>query len=462
MRAVRTSCLLSRRFNLSPSILFISNEQRYIFDSEKLTPEENDAAIPVKPSTIDVPKEYHYIINPEDVCDLTINPKHKDTLLSILAKNAPIMGDANYKFILKDGTKSVVNTHFANLACSWMDIFNKQIKPLQDLTKSNKITFTNTTLDAKIVSKLEGIELTNHDQLRAFYQSLDAFRNSESKSEGLLTRAELTELITVEYLSLYLINSDLVNEKSENFTQLLSFIIENIQYFSSSNIKDIFVSLIDNIYQSSLHTSASKLQAFAEFVAYLDANPTFEILELDGAQLDKLVFLLALSGNSQLGKICLTNMVLKKGLAPSSDTFDSFLASYDNVDREQIIREFSDLKSVFFHRQLPPTVFAILMKTINNITDFEQFIDLVESKDHDNKLFTQHQFDLFQKLTSIQQTSNSSKLEKLVEITQLIYRIVTSKDIKLNSHTIQHLGDAYLEVGNTANIEVLCRLNNKV
>lgn len=463
MRAIRTSYSIGRRYSQIPNILFISNEQRHIFDSEKLTPEENDAAIPSKPSTINIPKQHHYIANPEEVCDLLMNPRAKDILVTVLSEKSPILGPVNYKFMLKNGSQTIINTYFANLSCSWIDIFNKLIKPLRKLDNDfNTIKFNNTILDSIIVEKLNQFDLKDDQLLANFYESLNAFKNSQSKAKGLLTRSELTELITVEYLSLYLVNSDFINEKSENFTQLLSFIINNIQYFANSSIKELFVSLIDNVYDSSLHTSVSKLNSFAEFVSYLDTNPSFDILELDSSRLDKLVFLLALSGNLKLGKLCLQDLVLKKNMAPSSETLDAFLASYENMERGQILKEFSDLKSVFFHRQLSPTVFSILMQTIDNITDFEHFINLIELRDHDKKLITQYQYELFEKLDSIQQKSNSTKLEKLLQITQLIYRIVTSKEIKLNSRTIQHLGNAYLEVGNTVNIEVLCRLNNKI
>ena len=52
--------------------LFLPNETKHIFDEEKLTPEENKAAIPLKPNYDNLEKIHHEVINPEEVSDLVV------------------------------------------------------------------------------------------------------------------------------------------------------------------------------------------------------------------------------------------------------------------------------------------------------------------------------------------------------------------------------------------------------
>lgn len=458
MKAVRASYRLSRRWNHSSTMKFVSNEQRYLFEGEKLTPEQNDAAIPLKPSTDHIRKIYHDITNPEEVCDLVLNLKPKDTLTSVLSINTPILGGAEYQFIKKDGTESKVKTHFANLTCAWVDIFNNQIKSLSDLKDSEAINFNNSKLDEKINAALENFDFTKLD-ITELYTSLNAFKSSQLQSEGTLSKADLTNHITIEYLTIFLINSSNFNQNIDNFTQLISFVTGNTHEISHSSIKNIFLNLIDNIYLSSLHTSPRKLKSFTEFVEYLTSESDFKALDLDTTRLDRLAFLLSISKNISLAKACLETLVLKKFTAPSKETFDSFIAHFENTGRSNIIQELANFKSVFFHSPITRSRFNILIQTVESMTDLEHLIGLIELKDVNNNLITKYQYDLFVKLQSIQQLSSSSKVEKLLQISQLISRLVISKQVKLNHQTIELLGDAYSDARSNSNMEVLRHLH---
>ena len=77
----------------SRSFLFLPNETKHIFDEEKLTPEENKAAIPLKPNYDNLEKIHHEVINPEEVSDLVVKFNSNDILASILSKDGYLFGD---------------------------------------------------------------------------------------------------------------------------------------------------------------------------------------------------------------------------------------------------------------------------------------------------------------------------------------------------------------------------------
>ena len=431
-----------------------------MFEGEKLTNEENDSAIPMKPIFDKSEKLYKYIPNPEDIADLVSRPTATDVLVSVLSENCSVLGGENHRFVKKKtGEEIPVQTLFANMTCVWVEFFNEQIKTLGDLLPSSQISFANRQIDELIHKKFP--QLSSYEgELMAIFQHFNAFKNSIALQEGKLTPAELAEVITVDNLALFLINSELVNKNPQYFGDLINLVLNNIHYFSPNALKLFLITLINNLYESSLNTSTSKLTSFDNLIVNAAINPTV-ISQLDGIMLDKLAFLLTLSRNIDLAKQILEILVLQRSTAPSVETFNAFLLGYEKheTNRNKMIQDLANLKSVFFHRQLSPISFSLLLKSIKDITYFRQFLNLVEANDKENKLFIQFQTLLFEKLYQIQRESTYSNLEKQLQITQLVDRIVTSKDIKLNAKTIQLLGELYLEVGNTSNIEVLCQLN---
>jgi hypothetical protein len=431
-----------------------------MFEGENLTNEENDSAIPMKPIFDKSEKLYKFVPNPEDVADLVSHPTMNDVLVSVLSENCTVFGDENHRFVKREtGEEIPVKTLFANMTCVWIDFFNKQIKTLGDLLPSSQISFENRQIEELILKKFPQLSSYEGD-LMAIFQHFNAFKNSIALQEGKLTPAELAEIITVDNLALYLINSQLVNNKPENFGELINLVLDNIHYFSPNALKLLLITLINNLYQSSLNTSTSKLTSFDSLIVNPAINPSV-ISQLDSIMLDKLAFLLTLSRNIDMAKQILEILVLQRSTAPSVETFNAFLLDYEKHETNQtkMIQDLANLKSVFFHRQLSPISFSLLLKSVKDITYFRQFLNLVETNDKENKLFIQFQTVLFEKLHQLQIESTYSNLEKQLQITQLVNRIVTSEDIKLNARTIQLLGELYLEVGNTSNIEVLCQLN---
>lgn len=111
------------------TILFTPNENKHIFESEKLSPRENYDAVPNKPDFSTIDKVHHEIVNPEDVADLVTKLNTNDVLISILSKCKHLYGDKDYIIRNVNGlNESPVVFPYSSILLSWKEVYNKQIK----------------------------------------------------------------------------------------------------------------------------------------------------------------------------------------------------------------------------------------------------------------------------------------------------------------------------------------------
>lgn len=472
-----TSKSLIKSYSVKTPFLFVPNEEKYQFESEKLTPEENRAAIPNRPKYDDLPKYHHEIASPESIADLFLKFEFKDILLTSLAKDSPVLGDHSYKLISKNDSipSKEVNLHFTATSCKWAEVFNDQIHSLSNLPEQDaSLTYENKNLMEQIGTGIEKFkELTGDNDLstlESFHKAftyLRAFQNSERTVTGVSTQSDTTPLITFEAVSSYLLNSKDISENAENFDVFLGFIKKNIQLFTHENLKQFLVLLINNLHESKLSTIQMKLNSFAKFMEVI-----FEIYpsitsELNPIYLDKLSYLYTMTANIPKANEILSSLIQNYKLSPSKESINSFLAEYEKnlnskgeVDlqtrKESIFRDLSSLKPVFFHKGLNSISFNLLLNnSVLNIIDLEKFLSLASLSAKGKSLLSKFSYEIIRKLQSIQSTTDESMNEKSLQLTQLIKSLIIDNNVKLTEEGLRLIEKLYSELEQTSNIKII-------
>lgn len=436
------------RHYLSLPLLFIPNEQKHLFESEKLTPQQNKAAIPPKPPVENVVKYHHEIARPEHVADIITRPLLNDILVTVLANKSPFMGDPAHSLVSTDASKPSVanNLHFTSIVTEWIRLFNQQAVKLQDLAPNSAFAFSNKLLDEKIQAKYDSLDSIYTPQaLQSLYKSLKAFENSDMKLQGLLPPSELTLAVTFEYLSCFLAGTDEIRQNADSFEILIAFIAENIQYSSGQGLKEIMVQFIDNLYDSKVSSLQPKLAVFNDFIYTVGELYESSISDLDPVRLDKLALLLTIAKNLDKSSSILSILIHKHQQCPTTETVNAFLSAYDEAftgDIDQFVRDISVLKPALFHNGLTSTSFAILLKhAVKDITDLSQLLNLAETTEKGLKAVSKSQSDIITKLLELQQASSDS--DKSLQLSILLARLVVENNIVLTPETKELVNERY-------------------
>ena len=476
-RFISTKAKLSiRSYGTRTPFLFVPNEEKFLFESEKLTPEQNKAAIPKKPN-YDHLLTYHYEIrNPNDVADLILKLDFKDIFLTSLAKDSPILGDSTYKFVSKDPSKTPepIMLHFTAITCKWAEVFNEKIHGLSSIPEQDaSLNYENKNLIEQISKGLQNYKeitgennLLTSDNLKKAFKFLKAFENSGKKVTGISTQSELSPVITFEAISSYLLNSDDVKNNAESFDIFLSFIEENIQLFTLESLKQFLVLLINNLHESKLSTIQLKLNTFTKFMD----NTIFEIYpsitsELNPIHLDKLSYLYTMTSNIPKANEILSILVQNYKLSPSKETFNSFLTGYDRflnnsegtnqlIRKETVLRDLSNLKPAFFHEGLSKTSFNFLLNnSVSDVHDLEKFLKLVLLGDNGEILLSKFSKEIIRKIQSIQSKSDCSVNAKSLQLSQLIRLLVIDNNIKFSDAALTLCEELYSGFNQKTNVE---------
>lgn len=380
-----------RRLGTKHSFLFVPNDDRFKFESERLTPEENRAAIPQRPNFDHLPKYHHEIPRPENVADFLSRPQFNDFFTTILAKNAPFTGNSNHKMVIMNGEDSVINFYYTLTAAQWFEALNNEILELRE-----------------IEDEVESLSFFNKDT-HARTDALVSTRRRELKCE-LFTRQGLGELFdtllkgpSIGYglqslsfgaLANYFLHSEECVESSHNLVQLLAFIDQNIHEVTAASTKTFVTKLVDVVY----HTHVSDIRAKLDGLLNFCNNPTIQTVlkEVDSATLDRLAYLHTMSSSFDEARAMLHILVQERKVAPSVETFDFFLSSYlKHVSpmalnpqlHTKVLRELKPLKPALFHRGVTPAYAKrILDEIVKTEFDLQQFINLVLSRSSDEVL----------------------------------------------------------------------------
>ncbi|RLV96475.1 hypothetical protein JA1_000010 [Spathaspora sp. JA1] len=405
---------------------FLSNEQLHIFEQEKLTPEQNKAAIPKKPSFDSIPKRHYEIINPEDVCDLVTQLTSDDILVGVLSKEKYLYGDKKHSVYSKKGEKVGVQLPFANIAISWRKLFNQQIVKLDNLEMSDRQIFP--AVSKVMAQQLEGISTS--DIPRVFHLTR-AKENSDKKLKGELTPHELLNCITIEKLTLFLL------ERKVNVGYLISYLGENLQYCTSKEITTILSKLIDVVQPQEL---------LVDLVVKCIETQFESVKQLSSVKLDQLAYLLAQTNHPTQALKILKQLVENNKKCPTDKTLNEMLNQFKNQTQPQLQLHF--LKSVFFTTKLTNLKFEILLKSISDIHDLNKLLTL--AKEYPD-ILEQNQLKLLSLLLKF--TEDCSVSDRRLYLTQFIRNL--QQKFKVNSEFSELAKQEYIKLNDHVNTKSL-------
>ncbi|CUM68564.1 uncharacterized protein PRCAT00006290001 [Priceomyces carsonii] len=423
---------LSRNNDFKTTNMFLPNEQRYQFDGEKLTSEENAAAIPKKPDFSNIAKYHKEVMGPESVADLYFSPRFNDIFITSLAKDSPAFGK-RCKMVPKDASKEPCSVYlqFTTMTNLWMKAFSEEIFELSDLPQRDEsFQFMNVNVASILEDELKDMsKIVEERDLEEVYRKFNTLESNKRKVLGEIVLSELEPVVTFENISSYLISHREDFSSPEQLDVFLTFLKRNVDYYSLEGLKD-FVSVAIN----SLQGSKLDLSSFDEFLKV--AVITFPTLfkELDPTSLDKVARLLAPT-NVSLAKDILSILINTHRVCPSTDTIDTFLLSYEgenggSILKDIILRDLSNLKLALFHGPLSDTAFRILLNySVENDMDLDQLIRLAERNLANKQLLEKFSRNILEKLTSIQNTSDDSDMRKRIQSAQLLRKLVVENKV---------------------------------
>ncbi|KAI5962978.1 uncharacterized protein KGF55_002770 [Candida pseudojiufengensis] len=348
-----------KRRPYSTTISFTPNDNRHVFESEKLTTEENWAAIPNKPSFTNIEKVHHEIINPEEVADLVTKLNTNDILVTILSQNKVLYGDPNYiiKSLTGNNDKPTIFP-FSSILSSWKKTYNKQIKPLIDLEEKNY-----NSVDNKLIRSIRS------KSFEEYFEQSRAMRNSKLISSGILHFSELNSLYTIESATSDTLDSI---DSTSSFEKFLKFITPHLNQFRTDGLKDLLskISHINKRYP----TNGVAIQ---DIVSTINASNPSLLKSLDNHTKDNLAYVLS-STNPDLSKDLLKSLI-ESGICPSKESIHKYIENYKLGDQDQALRDLAFLKPTFFHRPLSEEQFEVVLATITNKWDMIKFITLLKN-----------------------------------------------------------------------------------
>lgn len=467
LRTARQLGCRGRRFQSSkPLILFIPNEDVYHFEGERLTPEQNKAAIPKRPRFDDVPKIHHDMLSPEYVADLVVNPRAKDVIVTSLATNSPFSGESSYKVVPKDAKQSpaTVNLLFSDISRKYAEVFQEQIIQLQALPQKSPLP----TLSNSVANMIHD-EIQNYQQakkveniftietLTDFCEASKAFENTRKLSSGETDVSSVNSSMTLENFCIYNVMNLSVSQGQE-FRNLMTFINENISLLTVQGLRRLVETLIDK-----LSTESRSEIIDVSCTLILDEmfnNYSSMLYHLDPTHLDRLAGILAIHGNIKHSLDILTALIETRKLAPSSTSTVEFLRAYvganENVDPAQFIRDTTVLKSVFFSRKVTIQEAEIILDHgIRNTFEVENFVRLL-SQDSNNLLLALGN-QIISKMAKLQEYGEDSNILKTTRLVQL-FNALKSKGFVQDSNTKTILSKAFTSTKDRINRELIKNL----
>lgn len=443
-------------------ILLVPEEDRYIFESEKLTPEENRAAIPPRPTFEDFPKYHYEILSPEFIADLLLKPGFKEVFLTSLCKNSAFPGYSNYVLTPKDSSKNSepVNLYFTSMVTKWIEVFNKKVYDLgnlphleDSLPSSNRLTNDMIDEGLKEFQQTRGQEDVpeNFDE---FYDFLKLYERTHSLSA--LNKGQ--PRITAVTLSSALIDKEICNGSPSDFKNFIAFLENNIEQFSYHSSNQLLRSLISKLHDSNKTSLSAKFGRFTDFMdsSILGIYPSM-IIDLSPLLMDKLVYLNTICANEEGAGAMLRILVEKYKCAPSELTLASYLDLYTRTTKKdehetlesaknRIVRDLDYLKPVFFFKDIHRNSYKILLDSVANVYDLEQFVNLLLSKKDRESIMAFTPL-IIRRLLLLNSIGEDSEFYKSLRLSQLLRRLLVENDIKLDENISLALKDHFLQYG---------------
>lgn len=457
---------LCRSNSTKPIMLFVPDENQYLFDGERLSPEENLAAIPKRPE-VKTTKYHKEMLSPEFIADLVINPNFNDTFITSLTRNCRFLGDETYKVIPKEeeGLPETVDLLFANMTSKYMEVFNGQIKHLVPLPPNDLMFTLSRSLESAIEQKVGNFK-TTHDNdiysletLNELGNYLGAFRNTRQVATGEINPSLYPDLITTENFSIYLLHDQTFTD--DNFNSVISFIEANLSIFTIEGLRRILETLITVMSKDSV--TPYHLQVCCKFIVE-QIFPNFNslIVHLHSYMLNELATLLARDGNINESSRLITILINDRSTAASSKAVDNLLIAFDNESQKStlkpdFLRQFSGLKSYFYHYGFTVTSARIVLKYgIDSVVELDHFLRLLLKPQNNDALVAIHG-DIINTLLSIHENDQKLDQIKILELSQLLSAMI-KKGLIISKPTLRTIKEYYLQLGDENNAKYIGKL----
>lgn len=448
---LKASCSRNcRRGYSSDVLLFIPNEKKFFFDSERLTKEENRAAIPKRPDYSSMPKYHHEIVCPDEIADILISVDPRNVLVTGLSKDSPFFGRKDHKLVRKNAKDAEhVKFYFATTGIKWLELFNEKIHALANLEDVDPpLSYSDRFINGVISSKHKELSrLAEFDNFRK-PQDFELFFSS-IKQDAL--KPEMQEQV-VTHFPRYLLDLEVVKQDTGVLLVVLDFLTDSLKSLSLQSVIPIVSQAADIIYNSRVFDIKPRVKAFENFLMKVELVNPRVTEQLHPHVLDKLAYLYTFTSDINKALKAIQILVNRHRVAPSDETFSSFLEAYNDglqskgltaeATKSFVLRDLNDLKPVFHHKDLEWKVLNFLMNSaVSNELEFESIVDLICKSRKRTRITFSEVLEITNKMFEIQETQNLSPSQKILQFFQLLRRLKEEKVIDV--HQTKQLIDKY-------------------
>lgn len=379
--------------------------------------EEVEASVPDMPDVSKGPRLYSEMIRPENVCDVLLRPSFNDIIITALADGASFTGDKNYKLTSKTSINSS-QFLFANIATKWIDDFNSLLIELQEIPKNKfPLTFLSGSKTEAMNEKFDPKSVNSLHEVEAFVRSVMPEYSLESVIEFLLTSKAFS--------------SDVAK-----YSLVIEYLTHNVSSLSRQQLPDFLDCITRNAEQSSVREKATQVDSFVSD-SILSVYPDV-LNELNPETLDRLAAFATYTQDLEAAKKALTILAHEHKLAPRKDTFKQFIAVYsksarqNELTKEQILKDLTCIKPIFFYYGLDADSFELLLsRVINNSYDLAQFVRLALIE-NSAELLSEYAEHILLRLHHIHKSSSRPRIVKAVETTQFVRLLIHDYGVNMS------------------------------
>lgn len=356
----------------TPIILFIPHENIYQFEGEKLTAEENEAAILPKPS-YNSEKVYKDMLSPEYIADLVIRPQFNDVFCTALSNGSPFLGDKNYKIVPKDPLHDphLVHLLFTDITTKYIHMFNKVPKP-RTLPKSVLYPTLSKEVETAIEKEVHQFKPLDLDSLDIVGERLKVLESSARIARGDVEPTQIPQIVSVESICIYLLSRLPELEELETLAAL-QYIKSHKAHVTTGGSKRVTEKLIQM-----LRKGIEFPELFGEFLVQEIKD---SLHDLQPTTLNDLVFVLA-----KLNRVNDSNNALRlltKGFLPQAEVIEAYLNAYSEkkVTKFQFLRDNYILKPFIIWGDLTSPIARIIIEEgISTSIELDHFIQTLADK----------------------------------------------------------------------------------
>lgn len=390
-------------------------EKDYTFPFERLTAKQAADAVPTPPKVAPLKKLNHSIARPEHIADFHARFRAKDLLTLTLSRKRQALG---YPLRHTDGKIAPVNLHYANLLFQWADEYNQQVVALTAIPEPG----LRLKVPQAITERLQLFDGPQRGDPSALAEWVQLWRPQLATNP---------DPVPFDTFALYLV------ESWADMRDVVKFVSQHWTHLTSTGRTSFVLSCLHRLFQNSQEGAADLCAMLATHTVRWD--------QLSSLDLDQLAAQMFALDQVPLGLDLLKIIVNKRRQVPTRATWERCVKLHLHGNGDALI----PFKLVFHHRAPLPVEVEFLLNHVHHVTQLELFVTHSATE-----TLVEFQIPIFSKLVELQRDNATDATAALLELTQLV-RYYQSRNIRLRARALEVLGEAYLAVGDTANIEYL-------